>query len=818
MLLKLNLRKLEGVVKEGVKEMLSHFPVSRTVKKSSWYKRIIGASREYEEEMNQEFLPVVVKDFDGSVSVKITRGHIEKGEVEKLVEFQEMVKKSRHGQYEERLKNKVQQICLESERESVIIVEKIEEHHCKIVEKLENVIRESIFVEMSRLTDKKKKLNSRIYNFTSEELPDEVVKLFENGVDCVPAIGMTRSQVKKRVNKSLLEYMERFRNKRRDDIIESDDVKVWLQEATEREGFMDTEGKRFYKRIADGYSGFLQEVALLHNENNLDTEEELKKKLDIEGSVIVNCDKNLGMSVFSLETMRNADKGLMKQLGAKEIDKTKDEVIKDVIEKIDEFEEDLENVQKEYIDYVYNDRDIRKCTLKFPFLKSVHKIQKMSEEEIEQKDLSKLKFRPIIDAKAWATRGYATLSMRMMRKLINQLLEKAGPVMSAMKVKNGWRFAKELQEFEFEEKYGVTISADIEEAYTNITAEMINKAIEVVSEYLENEEWKTRLMKKLIDLVLSNNYVETSTGIYLFKMVLPMGYKLSGEALDIVAISGEMMKMMNIGAVGENIGLPIAEILEYPEELGEVTVAYEMRNARGIKDYRRYVDDSHCIIQGNEVTEIIDGILAVGLMFPSGLVIKIDLNIWRSEFLDVTSWRGLLSGKVSTMMKRNYKVPFGHIKKESDHPEKYKLKSLLGEMLRNRRLASDMEIVERVDKCILEDFVSIGYDVRKVTAKMSEESKKIEENYSYLYVRNDEETGARKFSFGGGIEFNGNYEYNKILSDFIKNCKPDGASNVMSVPGPKLKAITYTKRKYLKKQKDDIEKNKRQKDDMVENK
>ena len=205
-------------------------------------------------------------------------------------------------------------------------------------------------------------------------------------------------------------------------------------------------------------------------------------------------------------------------------------------------------------------------------------------------------------------------------------------------------------------------------------------------------------------------------------------------------------------------------------------------------------------------------------MFPSGLVIKIDLNIWRSEFLDVTSWRGLLSGKVSTMMKRNYKVPFGHIKKESDHPEKYKLKSLLGEMLRNRRLASDMEIVERVDKCILEDFVSIGYDVRKVTAKMSEESKKIEENYSYLYVRNDEETGARKFSFGGGIEFNGNYEYNKILSDFIKNCKPDGASNVMSVPGPKLKAITYTKRKYLKKQKDDIEKNKRQKDDMVENK
>ena len=88
-----------------------------------------------------------------------------------------------------------------------------------------------------------------------------------------------------------------------------------------------------------------------------------------------------------------------------------------------------------------------------------------------------------------------------------------------------------------------------------------------------------------------------------------------------------------------------------------------MRNARGIKDYRRYVDDSHCIIKGNEVEDIIDGILAVGMMYPSGLVIKVDLNIWRSEFLDVTSWRRLLSGQVSAMMQRNYNVPFGHIKK-----------------------------------------------------------------------------------------------------------------------------------------------------------
>ena len=66
MLLKLNLRKLEGVLKG----MLSHFPVSRKVKTSSWYKRIIGASREYEEEMNKEFFQLLLKTLKAQYQLK----------------------------------------------------------------------------------------------------------------------------------------------------------------------------------------------------------------------------------------------------------------------------------------------------------------------------------------------------------------------------------------------------------------------------------------------------------------------------------------------------------------------------------------------------------------------------------------------------------------------------------------------------------------------------------------------------------------------------------------------------------------------------
>ena len=55
--------------------------------------------------MVEKFLPVVVKDFSGSVSVTITRGHIEKDDVDRLLEFKKMVEMSRHGQYKEGLKN-----------------------------------------------------------------------------------------------------------------------------------------------------------------------------------------------------------------------------------------------------------------------------------------------------------------------------------------------------------------------------------------------------------------------------------------------------------------------------------------------------------------------------------------------------------------------------------------------------------------------------------------------------------------------------------------------------------------------------------------
>jgi hypothetical protein len=168
--------------------------------------------------------------------------------------------------------------------------------------------------------------------------------------------------------------------------------------------------------------------------------------LEIEGCVIVICDKGLGMSMFTLSTMREADKKLMEQMGAQLVEEKAGDVINIVIERIKEFEEGLCVEQKEYLDFVFKERDITNCRLVLPFLRSTHKIQKMSKEEIKNKDTNNLKMMPVIDAKLWATRGYAALGMKMMRKSIAELIEKTGPVLRGIKVKNGWSFAKAMED------------------------------------------------------------------------------------------------------------------------------------------------------------------------------------------------------------------------------------------------------------------------------------------------------------------------------------------------------------------------------------
>jgi hypothetical protein len=127
----------------------------------------------------------------------------------------EMVKKGDTGQYVTNLKNGVAMVMggremMWSEEENNKLMDIINDGHDWIMNRIDLYIRSEVFRQLQKLPDERGKLETTIYNFTSEEIPKEIQELFKNGVDVVPRTKLSILEVKKRVNESLKEYLERL--------------------------------------------------------------------------------------------------------------------------------------------------------------------------------------------------------------------------------------------------------------------------------------------------------------------------------------------------------------------------------------------------------------------------------------------------------------------------------------------------------------------------------------------------------------------------------------------------------------------------------
>ena len=469
-----------------------------------------------------------------------------------------------------------------------------------------------------------------------------------------------------------------------------------------------------------------------------------------------------------------------------------------MFEEVNKFENGLTEEERKYMDFVFKNRDVKKCLIEVPFLRSTHKVHKMTDEMIKNKDITDLKFRPIIDARMWVTRGYSELVMKMLKKMNICVLKKCPGLIGQSQSVSGWEFALEIQEVTMKERYTVLCNADIQEAYTNVTEGMICKAVVLLNtRFNVYNQWKCDLLVKMISLVLRNNYVETSIGLYWFKPVLPMGYKISGEALNTVLLFSEVERLTDVGSLN-NKG--VSELKEYPQSLVNVSVHREIHMVRGVKNYKRYVDDTFSMVSGCDIETIVDGILGVGFMFPVELVVTMEINVWRSKFLDVLFWRDLETESMSTMLHQKSFAPVGHVKAKSNHPKKYKLQGMMTELLRNRRISSDEQIIAYIDEYIKRIFMSIGYSGLEVEDKMKKFIDKINSNYTDYMTKLNNDVEKEKYVYGGGIEFSKMNKCYDWACELLSVVKLKGEPVLVQLPGRKLKNIVYTKRRYLRRQ------------------
>ena len=218
-------------------------------------------------------------------------------------------------------------------------------------------------------------------------------------------------------------------------------------------------------------------------------------------------------------------------------------------------------------------------------------------------------------------------------------------------------------------------------------------------------------MIELSRLILENNYVEASIGIFKLQNCLPMGMPASPVGLDIVCISSEL-KRFQIDTF--NVKTPFC-----------LTPWCLPSNNNHILSYLRYQDDSKVVACSPKPEDLKNIVLNFGCLFPPQIPMNIALFHIYGSFLDVVFLRKLSSNKIETFPKKKLMFPVTFINSKSMTPNCFKFGTLYSKLLRIRRLCSQTNYVSIFDELLKNEFISVGYKslskkIKKYTSLIKE--------------------------------------------------------------------------------------------------
>ena len=148
------------------------------------------------------------------------------------------------------------------------------------------------------------------------------------------------------------------------------------------------------------------------------------------------------------------------------------------------------------------------------------------------------------------------------------------------------------------------ISADFSDAFTMTQIPRLQESISVVGYIIDYSKPRIDLLRSLVDLVFSNCYFCTPTGLYRQSKGMPMGDYASRDGLDVDLTRSEFEIISLIGDLGLKIHL-----------------------------YTRLVDDISIIAQG-EFKEVIKLLDILSERYPS-MPLNVQVSMRYSRFLDL---------------------------------------------------------------------------------------------------------------------------------------------------------------------------------------
>ena len=583
-------------------------------------------------------------------------------------------------------------------------------------------------------------------------------------------------------------------------------VKKWLDAAI---GDIDEDTEEehisYYKHVRENLDKAVKIIKWNADESQCELRaKDIKLSTEISGAVFILADKNYGMSLIPVETMLQAETNMLKELDAKRTNYDTKDIIKAVEEKIRKFEQSLCLGARQHVDSMDIDRFGRPKEIKVPFLKLNAKLHKMKSEDINNKDLSKLKFRPVQDSSSWIMKPYAVLLMTLLRDLMNAVKTKYNSI-SKIASEDGSQISKDMRLLKLlDEKSKMFISSDMSSAYTNIFKDDVFKAVIIATELLQVNDWRRNLILRLIELVLGNNYIESSTGIYQLGDCLPMGSSASQDCLNIVGMISEFALFENATSEDE-IKVTIDDNFDVEivmEKKMKKNLSLTNSEKSQLKLYKRYIDDTHSVLSGENLSEMKSVIIKVLQAYPKNLVMNATLSLLNFSHLDCLGFCGFSKNQITTIVRKNFTAPINIVPSQSNCPVSNKYSIILSEMLRYRRICSSSQFINMNENFLFTEMIKVGYSVGEMKIKFTRSREYISDNYNELtFNKRCEYSKDFDDTFCGKVTFDKQSGSHKVVKALMMG---DGKLRLKTVvvPSSKIKTYLISRRKHLKKLRD----------------
>ena len=285
MLIALDLEVLDSIVKDGIQDMMKNVAGrSAGARKRGWYMNVKDAIKDYQQKIQEDFLPVLVKDFSSKIVVKFKGGKMCDEDICKIKMFMEMLEKSNIKNILEALVKKIENMRVDGGND--VLKKKVEDirrivvdGHQWIFKRLELHIKKCVSDAMYQKTVDRSKIEVMLYNFVDGDVPASLKKMFENGMNSVPSLRLEKKEIDGRVEDALLQYLIRLGRRRicGHAVMQASNVQDWIRQVKVLN--IDQDSRNFVESLENAYPALQAELDLEYKDINLDSKEEMVKKL-----------------------------------------------------------------------------------------------------------------------------------------------------------------------------------------------------------------------------------------------------------------------------------------------------------------------------------------------------------------------------------------------------------------------------------------------------------------------------------------------------------------------------------------------------------